>query len=462
MPVVMTSGNISGQPQCTTNEQVRERLAAVADFACLHDREIANRIDDSVARADLGRPRLLRRARGYAPRAIDLPEGFDVGAQVLAMGGELKNTFCLVRDGQATLIQHLGDLEDAATAEDVCHNLGLYQELYRHEAEVIAVDAHPDYLSTKHGREIAGARPVVEVQHHHAHIAACLVENRRPLRAGPVLGIALDGLGLGSDGTIWGGEFLAADYRNYRRVGCLRPVALPGGAAAVREPWRNAYAQLTAAMGWEALEREFGGLDLVQRLAEKPRPTLDAMIRTGLNTPLTSSCGRLFDAAAATAGLAWERQDYEGQAAMLFEAAIDGAAIEEAASYPFAIRSDAGLSLIEPADVWRALLDDLRWEVPVGTIAARLHRGLAEAVVTLASQLCREDGIITVALSGGCFQNATLFGLVHSGLEAKGLEVLSHAEVPANDGGLALGQAAVALAQVQGGAHVPGDTGADR
>jgi hydrogenase maturation protein HypF len=341
----------------------------------------------------------------------------------------------------------------------VRHNLGLYRSLYRHDAEVIAVDAHPEYLSTKHGREIAWARPVVEVQHHHAHIASCLAENRRPIAAGPVLGLALDGLGLGPDGTIWGGEFLLADYRGYRRVGCLRPVALPGGTAAVREPWRNAYAQLDAAMGWADLERSFGGLAVVRRLAGTPRPTLDAMIRSGLNTPLTSSCGRLFDAAAALAGIAWERQDYEGQAAMLFEAAIDRA---EDGAYPFAIRGEAGLQMVDPAAVWPALLADVAREVPVGAIAARFHRGLAEAVVTLASQLCRAHDIRAVALSGGCFQNATLFRLVHAGLEAQGLEVLSHSEVPANDGGLALGQAAVALAQTNGGAHVPGDSGTDR
>jgi len=463
-PVVMTSGNMSGQPQCTTNGQVRARLATVADFACLHDREIANRIDDSVVRVDLGRPRLLRRARGYAPRSVALPDGFDQARQVLAMGGELKNTFCLVRDGRATLSQHLGDLEDAATAEDVRHNLRLYQELYRHAPDIIAVDAHPDYLSTKHGREIAGDRPVVEVQHHHAHIAACLAENGRALDAGPVLGIVLDGLGLGPDGTIWGGEFLVAEYRDYRRAGCLKPVALPGGTAAVREPWRNAYAHLLAGIGWAELERDFGALAVIRRLAEKPRQTLDAMIRSGLNSPLSSSCGRLFDAAAALAGVAWERQDYEGEAAMLFEAAIDRAAIEDAAAYPFAIRLPGdGVRIIDSRDVWRALLGDLLREVPVGNIAARFHRGLAEVIVQLASQLCHEDDLTTVALSGGCFQNVTLFSLVHEGLAAQGLEVLSHGEVPANDGGLSLGQAAVALAQTQqGGAHVPRHTRPDR
>ena len=459
-PVVMTSGNLSGQPQCTTNAEVREKLAGIAEFACLHDRDIANRIDDSVVRVDLARPRVLRRARGYAPKAIQLPVGFDRNARVLAMGSELKNTFCLVQDGQAILSQHMGDLEDAATADDVHHNLSLYRALYDHDPQIIAVDAHPDYLSTKHGYQIAGARPVIEVQHHHAHIAACLAENGRALDAPPVLGIALDGLGLGPDGTIWGGEFLIADYHGYRRAACLKPVALPGGAAAVREPWRNAYAHLVAEMGWTEFAMNFAELDVFQRLAAKPRATIDAMIRSGTNAPLSSSCGRLFDAAAALTGIAWDAQDHEGQAAMLFEAAIDPKAMTEPEelAYPFALpRLDGkGMRYIEPLGVWRALLGDLILGTPTGTIAARFHRGLARAIVKLGARITRDTDITTAALSGGCFQNATLFRLVHEGLVAEGFTVLSHSEIPSNDGGLALGQAMIALAASQtGGSHVP-------
>ncbi|MFM7444295.1 MAG: carbamoyltransferase HypF, partial [Tabrizicola sp.] len=228
-PVVMTSGNPSGQPQCITNEDTRERLAGIADFACLHDREIANRIDDSVVRVDLGRPRLLRRARGYAPSGLALPPGFSRDQQVLAMGSELKNTFCLVKGGQAILSQHMGDLEDAATHADAARNLDLYTRLFDHAPDIIAVDQHPQYLSTQAGYARSDGRPVIAVQHHHAHIAACLAENGRALEATPVLGIAMDGTGLGEDGTIWGGEFLVCDYHGYRRAGCLKPVALPGG-----------------------------------------------------------------------------------------------------------------------------------------------------------------------------------------------------------------------------------------
>ena len=478
-PAVMTSGNLSGRPQCTGNAQARRELAQVADFALMHDRAIANRIDDSVLRVDLGRPRLLRRARGYAPAALDLPPGFKNDLQALALGGELKNTFCLVKDGQAVLSQHMGDLEDAATAEDVDHHLALYRKLYEPAPAVIAVDRHPAYRSTQRGQAMAAQAgvPLVDVQHHHAHIAACMAENGWPLEGGPVLGIALDGLGYGDDGTVWGGEFLACDYRGFQRLGCLKPVPLPGGAAAVREPWRNAYAHIMAQMGWAEFAMNFDGLDVFKRLEAAPRATLNAMMAKGVNTPLSSSCGRLFDAAAALCGLAWEAQAYEGEAAMRFEAAIDPAALDEPEdlAYPFAIPllGGKGLPYIEPLAAWRALLGDLHLRTPVGVVAARFHRGLARAVVALAARLSGagpDRAYPAVALSGGCFQNATLFTLVHRGLEAQGFSVLSHERVPPNDGGLALGQAVVALARTQeetqqekaGERHVPRHSGTHR
>lgn len=452
-PVAMTSGNVSGQPQCVTDEQVRERLADVADFACLHDRPIANRVDDSVARVVLGAPRVIRRARGLAPAALPLPEGFDRDAQLVAMGGELKNAFCLVRGGEAILSPHVGDLDDHATREDAARALRLMSALHDHAPQAAAVDLHPDNPATQAGRAFAGDRlPVVAVQHHHAHIAACMAENGRPLDAGPVLGLALDGFGLGPDGAAWGGEALLCDYRRYERVGCLKPVALPGGDAAAREPWRNAYAHLMAEMGWAEFAMNFADLPLFDRMAALPLPTLDAMIREGVNSPLASSCGRLFDAAAAMTGLAWERQGWEGEAAARFEAAIDAGALAEPddLAYPFAVPrlGGKGMPYVEPLGAWRALLGDLLLETPPGVIAARFHRGLARALVALAVKVA--GGADAVALSGGCFQNATLLRLVHDGLVAKGFAVLTHRLVPANDGGLALGQAAVALATLQG------------
>ncbi len=262
----------------------------------------------------------------------------------------------------------------------------------------------------------------------------------------------MDGLGAGDDGTVWGGEFLACDYRGFRRLGCLKPVALPGGAAAIREPWRNAYAHLMAAMGWPELATKFGHLDLFSMLEAAPRATLDAMIAKGINTPLSSSCGRLFDAAAALCGLAWGRQDYEGQAAMLLESALDRDALGEPddLAYPFAIE-DGEFPYIQPGSAWRALLGDLQLKRPVGVISARFHRGLANAIVAMAVRLSEgARRYQAVALTGGCYQNRTLFTLVHEALAARGLTVLSHRRVPANDGGLALGQAVVALATRQG------------
>lgn len=471
-PVVMTSGNRSGEPQCIDNETARRDLARIADFALMNDRAIANRIDDSVARVDLGRARLLRRARGYAPAPLPLPDGFDRWVPVLSMGAELKNTFCMVKDGAALLSPHLGDLEKPATADETSRTLTLYRDLFEHDPAYVAVDLHPDYLSTKSGHALARDEglPVIEIQHHHAHIAACLAENGWPLDGDRVLGIAMDGLGFGTDDTVWGGEFLACDYRGFERLGCLKPVALLGGTAAVRDPWRNAYAHLMAEMGWAEFAMNFSDLPVFEAFSSVPRATLDAMIASGTNTPLSSSCGRLFDAAAALTGLAWDRQSYEGEAAMRFEAVLDAAALEESddLAYPFALPllGGQGLPYIEPLAVWRALLGDLILKTPVGVISARFHRGLARAIVAMAMRLAGPEQMFsTIALSGGCFQNQTLFRLVHDGLQAAGFQVLSHSRVPANDGGLALGQAVIALAwqqDRQGGNHVPWHSGPDR
>ena len=454
-PVVMTSGNISGEPQCTSNEEAREQLSGVAEFALFHDRNIANRIDDSVIRLVSDQVQVLRRARGYAPANTSLPPSFPNDLQVLAMGGELKNTFCIVKNDQIILSQHMGDLQNLKTTEEVNHNLNLYQDLYEHTPDVFAIDGHPEYHSSKHGRILAADKPVVEVQHHHAHIASCLADNNRALDASPVLGIAMDGLGLGDDGTIWGGEFLACDYRGYRRLGCLKPVPLLGGDMATREPWRNLYAHLVAEMGWAEFAMNFPDLDVFTKLVSKPRATLDGMIVNGTNSPLSSSCGRLFDAAAALTGLCWEEQSYESEAAMAFEAALDPAALEEPddLAYPFSIPllKSNGLPYIEPVSVWRAILGDLILKTPIGTISARFHRGLAKAIIAMSIKLTQANEIDTVALSGGCFQNTILTNLVKTGLERAELNVLTHSAVPANDGGLALGQAMIAMAVHQKG-----------
>ena len=457
-PVVMTSGNRSNEPQAIENDDARARLGAIAEYSLVNDRAIANRVDDSVVRVVAGVPRVLRRARGYAPSPIALPPGFERAPDLIALGAELKSTFCLVVDGAAVLSQHQGDLEDAATYDDYRHNLALYEGLFDRAPALLAVDRHPGYRSTGYGHERAkrDGLPLVEVQHHHAHIASVLVEAGRPLGAPPVLGIALDGLGYGDDGELWGGEFLIADYAGFRRVGTFKPVALLGGAQAMREPWRNTYAHLMAELGWPEFAMNFEDLELYEFLATKPRATLDGMLARNVNSPRASSCGRLFDAVAAALGLARERATFEGQAAMLLEAIVDRDALEREPDdfdYPFPIPRSGGRGLpyLEPLGMWRAILGDLIVKTPAGVIAARFHRSLARGIAAMAVAVTTgeyADGTPpdTVALSGGCFQNAILFEAVRARVEAAGFAVIANARVPANDGGIALGQAAVAAA----------------
>jgi hydrogenase maturation protein HypF len=463
-PFVMTSGNLSQEPQCTDNEDARRRLSTIADYGLFHNRDIVNRLDDSVVRVMLGKTRLVRRARGYAPAPVRLPAGFEHAGPLLALGGELKSTFCFLKDGQAILSQHIGDLEDAATLADYQKALSLYLALYNHTPETIAVDMHPDYLSSKLGREraLADGCRIEEVQHHHAHIASCLAENAIPLDTRPVLGIALDGLGLGPDGTLWGGEFLLADYKTFERVGCFPPVTMPGGAQAVHQPWRNTFAHLEAAIGWERCKQEHAGLELVQDLDSKPLGTLAAMMRKGINSPLSSSCGRLFDAIAAAVGLCRDAVSYEGEAAIALESIADARTLAQEDGYPIPVLVQAldlgGLPMMDFSPLWGAILDDLEGAAPAGVMAARFHRGLVRAIVEMVCLIfARENRRLerTVAVSGGSFQNKLLLEEVSSALEGLGLTVLTHGQVPANDGGLALGQAAVAGARSMASRHRP-------
>ena len=450
-PAVMTSGNHSDEPQITDDDEMPSRLGSIAAHALMHNRRIANRVDDSVVQVMDGRARLLRRARGYAPVPIPLPPGFETAPDILALGGEVKAAFCLVKDSRAILSQHQGDLEHPAAFDDYRKNLALYRDLFDHVPMALVADLHPEYVSAKLAREMAQARgvPLIDVQHHHAHITACLAENGRTLAAPAVLGIALDGLGWGDDGTIWGGEFLLADYCGYERLASFAPVAMPGGASAIREPWRSLYAHLARNIGWAELTDSFGRSELCAALSAKPLATIDAMIALNLNSPPASSCGRLFDAVAAAIGICRQRQAYEGEAAMRLEAIVDEAALDDADGYSFEIAPAAGLLTIEPGPMWRALLRDLAEDTPPPVIAARFHKGLAAAITAMAGTLAERGARFdTVALSGGCFQNRILFERTLGGLQALGFTVLTHAQVPTNDGGLALGQAAIAAARL--------------
>jgi|SRR5215831_842988 len=454
-PLVMTSGNISDEPQVTTLDRARSGLPKIADALLMHDREIANRIDDSVVRIVAGRPTLMRRARGYAPAAVQLPPGFENAPDLLAFGGELKATFCFIKNGAAILSQHQGDLEDVSTFEDYQKNLQLYSRIYDHEPRLLVADMHPEYLSAKLAKQRAAdeGRPLIEVQHHHAHIASCMAENGLALDAPPVLGVAIDGLGFGEDGTIWGGEFLLADYRHYRRLAAFKPVAMAGGVQAIREPWRNTYAHLVAGPGWDNFVENFSSLELHRYLKTKPLATIDRMLETGLNVPLASSCGRLFDAVAAALGLCADHALFEGQGAMQLEALAESCPRSAAGSpYPFNITEQpGGLLLLESTAMWTSLLQDLCAQVSLAPIAARFHYGLAGAIRDLIVRILTTDpttlDVSTIALSGGCFQNKLLIEEVVRLLEAAGLRCILQTKVPTNDGGLALGQAAIAAAR---------------
>ncbi len=461
-PIVLTSGNRCGEPQQIDNQQALQQLGAIADVFLLHDRDITRRVDDSVLRMVAGHSRVLRRARGMAPLALQMPPGFGGEPPVLALGGELKNSFCLLQGGRAVVSHHIGDLQDAPTFADFQQSVRDYLQLFEHKPAILAVDRHPNYLSGTFGRawhENPGDNDgldLIEIGHHHAHIAACLAENGMPLDTPAVIGVALDGLGYGANGELWGGEFLHAGYDQCRRLATFKPVALIGGAQAMREPWRNTYAHLVAAIGWERLAQEHGALHLVRRLAVKPRALLDGMLRGGVNSPLASSCGRLFDAVAAACGICFDRAAYEGQAAMEFEALADEQALareHDSNAYRFAISHlpDTDLPFLDPLPMWRALLDALAHDTPTPLIAARFHKGLAIAISAMVHKLSADAGpayaLRTVALSGGVFQNRILLEQVTQRLQAGGFDVLSHRQVPANDGGLSLGQAAIAAAR---------------
>ena len=458
-PIVLTSGNLTDEPQAIDNDEAKLRLGTIADYFLLHDRDIARRVDDSVMRVVADTPRVLRRARGLAPTTITLPQGFATAPPVLALGGELKNTFCLLREGRAVVSHHIGDLENAPTHADFRLAIDDYLKLFEHAPRIIAVDQHPEYLSSKLGREIVERSPsltLAPVQHHHAHIAACLAENGVALDASPVIGIALDGLGYGEDGALWGGEFCLADYRQCQRLATFKPVAMLGGEKAMHEPWRNTYAHLMAEMGWPRFANNYEELELFQRLDNKPRELLNSMLKGEVNSPLASSCGRLFDAAAAASGVCFERAIYEGQAAIEFEALADADTLaheDDELAYLFGIPrlKTTNMPYIEPLGMWQALLGDLILKTPVGVISARFHKGLAIVIARMVDKLSRHESpnepIKTVALSGGVFQNQVLLEQVVTRLQADGFLVLTHKLVPANDGGLSLGQAAIAAAR---------------
>ena len=446
--LVMTSGNLSEEPIAYTNTAARERLAPLTDAFLLHNRDIHTRCDDSVVRMieNSGLPQTiqLRRSRGYAPNPIKLPWG---GSQILAAGAELKNTFCLTKDNFAFLSHHIGDMENYETLGSFEEGIHHFENLFRISVQAIACDLHPDYLGTRYAQERAQADqiPLYQVQHHHAHIAACMLDNGLSGDS-PVIGVSFDGTGYGQDGAIWGGEFLIADYRGYHRFAHLEYTPLPGGDAATRKPYRIALAQLWHhGLPWDE------DLPPIIAACGDDMSMLRSMLKHRINTPLTSSVGRLFDAAAALSGVRAE-VNYEAQAAIEFEALADPV---ESSLYPFTtsthsadpdnLDQDPVNLVLGTAPVYHALLTDLRSGVPLPTISAKFHNGLAAAVLDICRAARSQFALNQVALSGGVWQNMTLLAKTIPLLEGDGFKVYTHQQVPPNDGGLVLGQAAVAI-----------------
>jgi hydrogenase maturation protein HypF len=433
-PIVLTSGNVSDEPIAYDDADAQDRLAGIADAYLTHDRPIHIRTDDSVVRPFRGRATVLRRSRGLAPEPV--PLAWPVTRPVLGCGAELKNTFCLAKGRHAFVSHHIGDLENYQTLRSYTEGIDHFRRLFDIEPAVVAHDLHPEYLSTKYAADLDGV-DLIGVQHHHAHIASCLADNGEP---GPVIGVALDGLGFGTDGTIWGGEFLVADLAGFDRAGHLEPVPLPGGTTAIRQPWRMAAAYLDAAYDGSPP----AVLDVIRR-NETGWADVVAIARAGLNSPLTSSAGRLFDAVSALLGVR-DTINYEGQAAIELEQLADPAVTD---AYP--ARVGGRPVVVHGTDLIRGAADDLLAGVPAPVIAARFHNGLKEAVVRACMEI-RVGGPDTVALSGGVFQNVLLLEATVAGLERHGFRVLTHARVPTNDGGISLGQVAVAAHQSAGGA----------
>jgi hydrogenase maturation protein HypF len=439
IPLVMTSGNNSDEPIAYRDEEAFEQLCDIADYFLVHDRPIHTRCDDSVVRITGGRPYPLRRSRGYAPAPLRLSGSFV--RHTLACGGELKNTFCLAKDRHAFPSHHVGDLENYETLRSFREGVEHYCRLFDVQPELVAYDLHPEYLSTKYARELEeDGLPAVGIQHHHAHVASCLADNERPA-AERVIGVTLDGTGYGTDGAVWGGEFFEGSLEGgFVRRAHLEYAPLPGGSAAIRQPWRMALAQLVALYGEEETSKL--PLRVVREAGERNVRLVSRLVEHGLNTPPTSSAGRLFDAVAALVGVPGSaRSTYEGQAAIELELAALG---PTSRGYPFRLRSQGDGWVIETRGIVIAVVEDLLAGRETGEVSSRFHRTMSEVIVAGCEKIRGVGGTSAVALSGGTFQNRLLVEQVLERLEAKGFVVYRHRRVPTNDGGLALGQAVLA------------------
>jgi len=434
--LVMTSANVSEEPIVKDNDEALERLGGIADYFLFHDRDIRVRVDDSVVRVLNGRIYPVRRSRGWAPGPVVFKRPAPV--EILAVGGELKNAVALSKGERVYVSQHIGDLKNALAFDNFKDSVEALQRLMEVKPQVVACDMHPLYLSARYARGLG--LPVVEIQHHHAHIVSVMAEHGR---RGRVVGLACDGAGYGEDRAVWGCEILDAGLGDYRRLGHLKYVALPGGDAAVKEADRSAYAHLLSAFGAEAMPES----RVLSNLGEKKAALLREMIAKGVNSPPTSSLGRLFDAASAIAGVC-HRANYEAQPAIEFEAAA-ARGIKDA--YPYAVEAEEGKFIIDPGPLVRAVAEEAAAGVDAGRISARFHNAVAEFLAEAAERAREITGLGVAALSGGVFQNEYLTKRLVRLLHKRGFRVLLHRQVPTNDGCIALGQAAAAAQRVRAG-----------
>jgi hydrogenase maturation protein HypF len=434
--LVMTSGNLSEEPIAIDNQEAVQRLHGIADAFLVHNREILRRCDDSVIRIAAGLPQQLRRSRGFVP----VPVAIECESQpILAVGGELKNTICIVRGGEAFLSQHIGDLENLESYNFFNEAVAHLQRILEVQPSIIAHDLHPDYFSTKWALERVDLQRI-PVQHHHAHIAACMAENHLD---GQVIGIALDGTGYGTDGAIWGGEVLVADYLAFERAAHLQYVPLPGGSAAIHEPWRMAVSHLAKNYGDHLHSLDF---PFLKEIDSRKLQLVLQMMQHEIHSPRTSSCGRLFDAVAALIGLR-STVTFEAQAAIELEMAAHASADEGA--YPFNLLKEGSTWKVGTRSLFDWLIADIRKQVSISDMSRRFHHGLALVLADLAVKIREERDLNRVCLSGGCFHNGLLFELVLNALRKQNFEVYFHSEVPAGDGGISLGQALVATHLLQ-------------
>ncbi|MDO8885629.1 carbamoyltransferase HypF [Candidatus Oleimmundimicrobium sp.] len=435
MVLVMTSGNLSEEPIAFENDEAMERLGDIADYFLLHDRDVYSRYDDSVARVSDGKEVMIRRARGYAPLPIHLP--FE-SKEILACGPELKNTFCLTKGKHAFISQHIGDMENQDTLEHFEQTLALYKRLFRIEPKIIAYDLHPEYLSTKFAKSLEGMK-LIGVQHHHAHIVSCMVENGIEDK---VIGVSFDGTGYGTDGTIWGGEFLVADWKSFERYAHLRYVPMPGGEGAIKKPYRMALGYLYSFFGGKIEELD---IDFLKGLDEVELKNIRIQIEKDLNSPMTSSCGRFFDAVSALVGVC-DVVDYEGQAAIELEM-VAQADVDE--RYDFKLEENSRKTqlsslIVDTKPIIMGVIDDLKIGLSNSEISAKFHNTVAAFVIAVCNKLREEKGINKVVLSGGVFQNLFLSNKLMRELRDKGFKVYFQRKVPCNDGGISLGQAVIA------------------